>query len=88
MIANAYLTVDERTVPPGESQRRAGLHTESPGATLRMGERDQIRTSATFHPWGIGESHTGSHTVCFCDVVSQFHLICMVGWHAVFFVEE
>jgi len=55
-IANAYLTVDERTVPPGESQRRAGLHTESPGATIRMGERDKIRgPSAAILPWGSGE---------------------------------
>ena len=27
-----YLTIDEREVQAGESHRRAGLHTESPGA--------------------------------------------------------
>ena len=26
-----YLTIDERPTPPGASQRRAGLHVESPG---------------------------------------------------------
>lgn len=26
-----YLTIDERPTPPGESQRRGGLHVESPG---------------------------------------------------------
>ena len=41
-----YLTIDERMVKKGESQRRGGLHCESPGV-LRVGEGRNLRIS-----WG------------------------------------
>mmetsp|Transcript_6900 Transcript_6900/g.13385 ORF Transcript_6900/g.13385 Transcript_6900/m.13385 type:complete len:470 (-) Transcript_6900:248-1657(-) len=49
--AVAYLTVDEGEVPAGESQRRPGLHTETPGVDIggigpAMG--------FDYHPWGMG----------------------------------
>eukprot|EP00035_Acanthoeca_spectabilis_P007812 m.143541 g.143541 ORF g.143541 m.143541 type:complete len:226 (-) comp14093_c0_seq4:2061-2738(-) len=50
----AYLTVDERVVPTGEAHRRPGLHTESPGATLLRGTRQDLRPTSYFHPWGVG----------------------------------
>lgn len=49
-----YLTVDERDVSSHESHRRPGLHTESPGAQLVLGDRTDLRISKTFYAWGIG----------------------------------
>lgn len=49
-----YLTVDERDVASGESHRRGGLHTESPGAVLQTGKRADVRPDSSYHGWGIG----------------------------------
>jgi hypothetical protein len=52
-----YLTIHEDYVPEGVSQRRPGLHTESPGSVPLFPEEFNI-TAAEFkqrwHPWGFG----------------------------------
>lgn len=59
-VQMAYLTVDERDVTPGDSHRRGGLHTESPGAALLLGGRTDIRPDSVYHRWGIGvRNHKG-----------------------------
>lgn len=55
----AYLTVDERPVSAGQSQRRGGVHVESPGAMRRqeVGDKSQYTPDLAFyHPWGLGRS--------------------------------
>jgi hypothetical protein len=47
-----YLTVQESEVQPGATQRRPGLHTESPGWLKRPGEL--ARQSRTKTGWGGG----------------------------------
>jgi hypothetical protein len=54
-LSTVYLTVDERPTVVHESQRRPGLHTESPGAALKIGERDQILPTHHSVSWGLGE---------------------------------
>ena len=44
-----YLTIDERLVKQGESQRRPGLHVETPG-TCRVGGGENV-----CHMWGGGK---------------------------------
>lgn len=41
----AYLTIDERPVEVGESQRRRGLHVESPGLRIRMAHKNVVSVS-------------------------------------------
>lgn len=55
----AYLTVDERPVSAGQSQRRGGVHVESPGAMRHqeVGDKSQYTPDLSFyHPWGLGRS--------------------------------
>jgi len=47
----AYLTIDESFVSPGSSQRRSGLHTESPGGTIQDIVAPEIRG---YFYWGEG----------------------------------
>ena len=47
----AYLTIDERGVPKGRSQRRPGLHTETPG--VKVGGIGPAY-GFDYHPWGMG----------------------------------
>lgn len=55
----AYLTVDERPVSAGESQRRGGVHVESPGAMRPRDVADKSQYTpdlAYYHPWGMGRA--------------------------------
>jgi hypothetical protein len=65
--ARAYLTIDERPVEEGISQRRPGLHVESPGvlpvlksgvsledASYRVAQPGGRYVTAVEHPWGMG----------------------------------
>jgi hypothetical protein len=48
----AYLTVQGSQVDGGESQRRGGLHIESPG--IRDDPNTASFTPGVKHPWGMG----------------------------------
>lgn len=53
----AYLTVDERPVHKGESQRRGGIHVETLGAmrTMDIGDKSHYTPDLNFyHHWGHG----------------------------------
>jgi hypothetical protein len=55
----AYITVDERPVQAGFSQRRGGVHVESPGAMREkeIGDKTKYTPDLCFyHPWGLGRS--------------------------------
>ena len=52
----AYLTIDESFVSPGSSQRRSGLHTESPGGTIQDIVAPEIRG---YFYWGEGLFSSG-----------------------------
>lgn len=55
----AYLTVDERPTLPGHSQRRGGVHVESPGAMREkeVGDKSKYTPDLCFyHPWGLGRA--------------------------------
>jgi len=49
-----YLTIHESLVQPGQSQRRPGIHTETPGLLIRGGE---VITTEISYGWGGGEYH-------------------------------
>ena len=71
----AYLTVDERPVKQGQSQRRGGLHVEGPGV-LRKKEVAESSRSYTelewYHPWGMGRVYQDR-----IGEKSKFQLICI-----------
>jgi len=46
-----YLTIHESLVKPGQSQRRPGIHTETPGLLQRGGD---VTTSSVSLAWGCG----------------------------------
>jgi hypothetical protein len=52
----AYLTVHESAVPPGQAQRRPGLHVERPGASLHPGRLvTDLRSEEYWNlAWGLG----------------------------------
>lgn len=55
----AYLTIDERPVSEGESQRRGGVHVESPGSlrTKDIGDKSgYVPHLDWYHRWGMGRA--------------------------------
>jgi hypothetical protein len=53
-VCNAYLTINEGLVEKGQTQRRGGLHCESPGMLVERGTMEKGTT--THHdPFGSGE---------------------------------
>lgn len=49
-----YLTIHESYVEKGNSQRRPGIHTESPGLLLLQGGKGRLHTTSKFFGWGHG----------------------------------
>lgn len=57
----AYLTVDERPVHKGESQRRGGVHVETLGAmrTKDIGDKSHYTPDLnSYHSWGNGSANS------------------------------
>lgn len=54
----AYLTIDESEVDCGATQRRAGIHTDSPGMYI-ADKGGSIFYSGNGHPWGGGSFRCG-----------------------------
>ncbi len=55
----AYITVDERPTEIGKSQRREGVHVESPGSLRPQDCIDKYRYTPDlgwYHPWGMGHT--------------------------------
>jgi hypothetical protein len=51
----AYLTVHESIVDPSVSQRRPGLHTETPGTSVLGADGKMVRPKTlNYHHWGMG----------------------------------
>merc|ERR1719334_2657629 len=66
-----YLTIQESWVEPGTSQRRPGLHVDSPGVVRIINnednnsgliEGDGVSAPYRGHPWGSGCAHRISRT--------------------------
>ena len=88
-----YLTIQETEVPPGQAQRRPGLHVDSPGSVkLRQGEAAVwggalargAGTSAQYtgHRWGAGCCHVlgaDKPVMDFWDVVENNQLYVTFG---------
>jgi len=73
-----YLTICESFVKAGETQRRAGLHTEAPGAIQGPGG---TFTAAWEHHWGMGMAYTDDTLEGGLFIASNLDSTCEV-WNA------